>query len=255
MYDAAFHPFNGNHTECQGITRPVVEEGQIHFVDLESAETWIARHSYFLDDSKVLTNDGLLIRWAINPQRSQMAVDLWQICIRGERPTKLKGASDQSIKIFHPNGSELARQDCAHVPESVYEETRKPWDDQWRKVNDSILAGEWKLNSDRIQFRVWEGKVGDGTYYHDERLCYKFSYTITGDVLTDIVMTETPEVPNPCGITSKHSFHVSKDNNISPNIVTLKLISPPLNDTILMLQMTRSEIPFELKLERIASKN
>jgi hypothetical protein len=244
MYDAAYHPFNGNHTECNGITRPVVEEGQIHFADLESAETWIARYSYFLADNKVWTNDGLLIRWAINPQRSQIGVDLWQICIRGERPTKLKGASDQSIKISHPNGSAFARQDCAHVPESVYEETKKIWDDHWRKINESILIGSWRTNSERIEFMV-----GNGTYYYHDIPCYKFSYTLTGDVLTNVVLTETPELPNLCGFNTERDFYVSLDGDT----LTMKLIGTPNGDCIPMLPMICHQ--YETTWERIPWKH
>lgn len=138
MYDPAGRLSIDPNAGCHGISRPVVQEGQIHFADKKAAEVWISRNTLATLYKTVWTNDGLFIRWSINPQRYQINVDLWQICIEGKKPTELAGALDNAIKVSHPKGSEFARRDCVNVSERVIIETQKTLDDNWRQIDEYI---------------------------------------------------------------------------------------------------------------------
>jgi len=138
MSDAAARMFNSPWAGCDGISRPVVEEGQIHFADERSAEVWIARRKLIDSFHTVWTNDGIFIQWGLSPQRNQLNVELEQLCIRGKRPLKLIGATDSSVSFTHPRGSEFARRDCVNVPSSVITETQKALSDDWRKTDELI---------------------------------------------------------------------------------------------------------------------
>lgn len=138
MYDAAGRLFNNPLAGCDGISRTVVEEGQIHFADELSAVEWLSRYKTIGGFNTVWSKDGLLVQWGVSPQRNQINVDLWQICIKGKRPVNLAGALDQSIKVSHPNGSVFARRECVDVPESVIIGTQKAWRDNWRQVDEWI---------------------------------------------------------------------------------------------------------------------
>jgi hypothetical protein len=87
---------------CTGLVHSVVEEGQQHFASLSEVNAWIldpVMSNYF---KSIYTNDGLLISWRLTPlDKSQfLAVNVWQIYINGEKPTKLNGAQDDKIKII-----------------------------------------------------------------------------------------------------------------------------------------------------------
>lgn len=142
MYDPAGRSFIDPSAGCKGISRPVVEEGQIHFSDENLANAWITRYKKISPLSTVWTNDGLLIQWGITPQRHQINVDLWQICINGKRPVRLAGSLDQAIKASHQNGPEAARRQCAKVTDKVIIETQKIWSDHWRQADE--WAGQFK---------------------------------------------------------------------------------------------------------------
>lgn len=71
----------------------------------------------------------------------------------------------------------------------------------------SALAGSWIWKSDKITF----GRDGRGMYYRGDAVCFEFSYTLKGDVLT-----ETADNPHGCGIGLAASFHISiADSNLT----------------------------------------
>lgn len=126
---------------CKGISRTVVEEGQIHFDDEQAAEAWIKRYSTI--STTVWTNDGLLAQWRIVPSRDQFSFDLWRICVRGLPPKKLGGAKDDAIKVFHKDGPSGALHECARVGAEVVAETQKVWQEHWKQVD------EWNARAKR----------------------------------------------------------------------------------------------------------
>lgn len=134
IYDAA-HGFGEGATtsSCHGISRTVVEEGQIHFANITDAKIWIQRFSQ--DIPTVWSKDGLVVRWSITPQREQINVDVWQICIAGKKPTALAGADGKSIHI-NRTGPGASRFDCSSVDKAVYAETLKSWQEQWKFQDD-----------------------------------------------------------------------------------------------------------------------
>lgn len=119
---------------CKGISRTVVQEGQIHFADIESAQEWIQRRPKVW--TTVWTNDGLLVSWGTSPARVQINVDLWLVCINGQRPAQLVGATDKAIKLIHKGDSRQAVHECAQVNSQVIAETQKVLREDWKKIDD-----------------------------------------------------------------------------------------------------------------------
>lgn len=130
MYDPAgrmlLNPFTKK--ACQGISRTVVGEGQIHFRDGKAANKWVKEYIGRLPDfSSAVTADGLVLLWSHTPGRSQLNADLWQVCIQGKRPQNLAVGKNSSIEIF----ADSARVDCVTPPEKAYVQTQKMWADFW----------------------------------------------------------------------------------------------------------------------------
>ena len=83
--------------EHNGITRGVFDEGQMHFDSVEEALGWIHARTWM---PHVYRNDGVVVGWRNNPQESSaLRVDVWQIYIRGKKPSSLTGAQDGSIIV------------------------------------------------------------------------------------------------------------------------------------------------------------
>ena len=120
--------------KCEGVSRTVVQEGQIHFADRATAENWILR--YAKGDATVWSNDGLLVKWGLNEPREQINVDVWQICVSGNRPTELPGAQDQSLVLSPKIDSGPARRDCASVDAEVARSTQRDWKAFWQEIDN-----------------------------------------------------------------------------------------------------------------------
>lgn len=97
---------------CNGISRTVVQEAQVHFATRGGAERWINRQLK-LPFEAVWTNDGLLLQWGVSPGRQQLNADLWQVCIAGLKPTQLRGARDELIQVARVAGGGQLRHECA----------------------------------------------------------------------------------------------------------------------------------------------
>ncbi len=80
---------------CEGIYRPVVEEGQQHLQTEEEALSWLRSRGFPV----VYRNDGLAVGWMTWPPRGQLNVEVWQIYIGGRKPEELQGADDSLIKV------------------------------------------------------------------------------------------------------------------------------------------------------------
>jgi hypothetical protein len=130
---------------CKGISRPVIEEGQQHFASRTDAEAWLTRYANMFPRGTVWTGDGLVIGWGLGPERAQLNVELWQMCIRGARPTDLPDARDPAIRLRPPEGSTVARLDCVSIPDSEMSEAKRIWEEHWRQ------ADEWAARRGRRQ--------------------------------------------------------------------------------------------------------
>lgn len=80
-YDPGFS-FGFWSSGCEGISRTVVSEGQIHFDDEKLAAEWIRRRPNFY--TTAWSKNGLLVSWALSPSRSQLSVDVWLMCLNGK---------------------------------------------------------------------------------------------------------------------------------------------------------------------------
>ncbi len=123
---------------CNGIFRTVVQEGQIHFFDRDSAELWIDRQPTSL--TSVWTNDGLVLTWGLNPGRKQLSVELMQLCIRGSKPTALNSANDRAFSWRISGTQTNPRIECANPPRSEIAETWKSLLDYWCEWHQDFLA-------------------------------------------------------------------------------------------------------------------
>lgn len=90
-------PGPGDHwKEHNGITRGVLEEGQMRFTTVAAAMKWINDRSK--GTPLVYRNDGLLVAFGKNLSRKQLNVEVWQIFINGRKPTVLDGSQDSKIR-------------------------------------------------------------------------------------------------------------------------------------------------------------
>ena len=95
----AYFPGPGDHwIEHNGITRGVLQEGQLHFDGEEEALAWIRKPWH--QEQSVYRDDGLFVLFAKVPERRQINVDVIQILIRGRKPAMLPGS--QNDKVLMP---------------------------------------------------------------------------------------------------------------------------------------------------------
>lgn len=129
---------------CKGLDRTVVEEAQLHFTDRAHAERWVARYSKSFDT--VWSNDGLVVQWIVSPERRQLSVDVWQLCIAGRKPESLSGAQDEAIQVVRTTGSGPDRHECAKVDKQVQLHSHALWNAHW-KQSDNMRAHLEKLDA------------------------------------------------------------------------------------------------------------
>lgn len=115
---------------CDGISRTVVQEGQIHFRNENLANEWLQEKIKRQSQATFLTTfDGLVVEfYPPSIPRRQMNVDLWQVCINGKRPKALYTENSMIIDVT-PSESRI---ECITVPENVYEETQNQFRDEWK---------------------------------------------------------------------------------------------------------------------------
>jgi hypothetical protein len=121
---------------CEGISRPVVEEQQLHFRTSVDAETWLTRYVHNIPETTVYRNDGLVVQWSIMPERQQLYVEVAQLCINGQKPTTVPGAYDNAIIVASSTGGPASTRECTTVDEQVMDETRKAYEGQWGPAED-----------------------------------------------------------------------------------------------------------------------
>lgn len=129
IYDPAFS-FGFSFRGCSGISRTVVNEGQMHFDDVQFAQKWIEHYSRSFKTA--WTNDGIFVAWGLSPGRRQLNVDVWMLCINGKRPKYLIGGRDSPVKIV-PNAKGESLYECAQVGMDVINQTRSQFEADWEK--------------------------------------------------------------------------------------------------------------------------
>lgn len=136
IYDPAaqFFPSVFGQKECKGISRTVVEEGQIHFDNMQFANEWIRRQQKTVGKTGKVTwtTDGLLVAWNVAPRRMQLNVSVWLMCFGGQHPKNLLGGKDSTVRVL-ANHSGQALYDCALVGNDVIEQTRRQLEEEWSK--------------------------------------------------------------------------------------------------------------------------
>ena len=116
--------------KCNGVSRTVVEEGQLHFPSKQEAQNWLARYSK--TSSTVWSDDGLVVQWSFDLPREQINVDVWQVCIAGSRPAGLV-PKDTGALVLQADGLPGAgRFGCSTVDSKVAMDTEIAWNDFWR---------------------------------------------------------------------------------------------------------------------------
>lgn len=114
---------------CRGISRTVVEEGQLHFPSVEAAMEWVRR--YARAGRTAWNGAGVVAQWRIVPSRDQFNFSLWRLCVDGRPATGLEGARDSAVRIAQGGLRECARVDPA-VAAATVETWRKHWEEAAR---------------------------------------------------------------------------------------------------------------------------
>ena len=98
-----YYPGPGSHwmPRHNGISRGVLQEGQQHFASINEAMEWLRKASGWYPT--VYRDDGLVVGYGKELQREQINVDVWQIYIAGQKPTKLEGSDNSAIKTSWDN--------------------------------------------------------------------------------------------------------------------------------------------------------
>lgn len=95
----AYYPGPGEHwRNNHGITRGVLEEGQQHFETVEEAIKWINGLSYHTEC--VYRDDGLMVWWRRTPAARTLDLEVWQIYVAGQKPTKMGGSENNKINVI-----------------------------------------------------------------------------------------------------------------------------------------------------------
>ncbi len=140
IYDPAaqFLPSFFGKKECKGISRTVVEEGQIHFDNMQFANEWIRRQQKTVGKTGKVTwtSDGLLVAWNVVPNRAQLNVSVWLMCFGGQHPQKLLGGTDSTVRV-QANHAGKALYDCVMVGNDVVDQTRRQLEEEWSKYPTS----------------------------------------------------------------------------------------------------------------------
>lgn len=92
---------SGEWKEHTGITRGILEEGEMHFKNVDEFNKWANSYE---DNLKIniLNDTGLFVGWlkrAAYKPPGALYVHVWQIFIDGKKPTKLPGSQNDKIKI------------------------------------------------------------------------------------------------------------------------------------------------------------
>jgi hypothetical protein len=107
----AYYPGPGNHWKPhKGISRAVVEEGWQDFGSVNEFLDWV-RHEYQAYLRPVYTPTGLMVGWKRNYERRQLSCNVYQISIKGKKPSHLLGSDATKIQCI--KGAKSSDRDLA----------------------------------------------------------------------------------------------------------------------------------------------
>jgi len=81
-----------------GITRGEAWESRKDFSTLAEADAWLAKQQNETMPY-VWTNDGLVVGWSTDVDWRSLTVEIYQILIQGERPSRLAGSDDSKVVV------------------------------------------------------------------------------------------------------------------------------------------------------------
>jgi len=127
-YNAAPSYFNKD--GCNGISRIVISEGQIHFDNREFALEWLSKRprSY----NNVHGRQGLVVSWGVNLQRSQIGIDIDLMCFDGV-PFDSGMEKGEINKFYNNEYKNDVIYKCNTVSKNVVDETVKIYTEDWKK--------------------------------------------------------------------------------------------------------------------------
>jgi hypothetical protein len=95
-----YYPGPGEHWRSNhGITRGVLQEGQMHFDTQEEAEAWLGLG---YNHDCIYTSDGLIVCYSKIPERKQINVNVWQIYIDGTEFSKYQCTQTERVGYYDP---------------------------------------------------------------------------------------------------------------------------------------------------------
>lgn len=96
----AYYPGPGSHwASVNGVTRGVLEEGQMHFATLYEALKWL-NMPWHKTAGAVYNDSGLFVLFLKSPGREQISVDVFQVYIGGRKPNGIPGSQNGAIRAM-----------------------------------------------------------------------------------------------------------------------------------------------------------
>lgn len=117
---------------CDGFSRTVVQEGQIHFDTEAFANEWIRRRPASYENT--WSKNGVLVSWAFRPGRSQLGVAVWLMCLNGQPFAPASRPNIPELKIT-PNSRGQSIRDCKAVERSEIRQTRAQIEEFWARID------------------------------------------------------------------------------------------------------------------------
>ena len=119
-YDPAssFFPYFGG---CNGTSRTVVQEGQLHFDDADLAAQFLQWKSTVFETT--WSSDGLVVSWGLSSDRYQLNADVILLCLNGA-PLQPSLAASFEPPVIRENADGLGTRKCRQVDQEELALTR-----------------------------------------------------------------------------------------------------------------------------------
>lgn len=150
-----------------GSIHTVIEEGQQHFNSEKEAIEWLSWQDKAMH--YVYSSNGLVVGWHVtkdpNSPKMALSVQVWQFYIKGQMPSKLKGARDDLVSVVEPS-----------VPSAIIK-TGKYTANNPKTINNRVYSGksidmmlEKGITEEKVEKTIAGGKSekqGAYTFYYD----------------------------------------------------------------------------------------